>query len=58
LPNVLITSHHAFLTQEALTNIAKDTIEAFDYWEKGKIAPNELYHMPKEEIKKSNKQTP
>jgi D-lactate dehydrogenase len=58
LPNVLITSHHAFLTQEALTNIAKDTIEAFDYWEKGKIAPNELYHMPKEEIKNPIKQTP
>lgn len=58
LPNVLITSHHAFLTKEALTNIAKDTIEAFDYWEKGENAPHELYKIPKTKIINPIKQMP
>ncbi|MFD0863773.1 2-hydroxyacid dehydrogenase [Sungkyunkwania multivorans] len=31
-PNVLITSHHAFLTEEALTNIAETTFENLDLW--------------------------
>jgi D-lactate dehydrogenase len=27
MPNVIVTSHQAFLTEEALANIAKTTIE-------------------------------
>ena len=42
LPNVLITGHHAFLTVEALTNIAETTIENLDCWESGIETENEL----------------
>ncbi len=42
LPNVLITGHHAFLTEEALTNISESTIYNLDCWEAGKTCPNEL----------------
>ena len=36
LPNVLVTSHQAFLTNEALSNIAETTIKNItDYFEKG-----------------------
>ena len=42
LPNVLITGHHAFLTEEALTNISESTIYNFDCWEAEKTCPNEL----------------
>jgi len=41
-PNVLITSHQAFLTKEALNNIAETTIENLTYWEDGKECENEL----------------
>ncbi|MBF0491504.1 MAG: 2-hydroxyacid dehydrogenase [Deltaproteobacteria bacterium] len=41
-PNVLITSHQAFLTQEALENIAKTTAENLDCFEKNKKCENEL----------------
>ena len=42
LPNVIVTSHQAFLTDEALTNIAQTTIEnILDYFEHGK-AVNEV----------------
>ncbi|WNH07774.1 2-hydroxyacid dehydrogenase [Thalassobellus suaedae] len=41
-PNVLITGHHAFLTDEALTNIAETTIYNLDCWEAGKETENEL----------------
>lgn len=40
--NVLITGHHAFLTEEALTNIAETTIYNIDCWESGKGTENEL----------------
>ncbi|XLS30660.1 2-hydroxyacid dehydrogenase [Flavobacteriaceae bacterium M23B6Z8] len=43
MPNVLITAHHAFLTKEALQNIATATIEAFNHWQAGNKAPNELF---------------
>lgn len=33
-PNVLITSHQAFLTQEALNNIAQTTLESIDEFKK------------------------
>jgi D-lactate dehydrogenase len=42
LPNVLITGHQAFLTEEALTNIADTTIYNLDCWSDGKEAENEL----------------
>ncbi len=42
MPNVLISGHHAFLTKEALTNIAETTICNLDSWEEGKANENEL----------------
>ncbi|WP_298493684.1 2-hydroxyacid dehydrogenase [uncultured Algibacter sp.] len=43
LPNVLITGHHAFLTDEALTNIAETTIYNLDCWSDNKESENELH---------------
>lgn len=40
--NVLITGHQAFLTKEALENIASTTIANLDAWEKGAKPENEL----------------
>ena len=40
--NVLITGHQAFLTREALENIAITTITNLDAWEKGARPENEL----------------
>jgi D-lactate dehydrogenase len=42
MPNVLITVHHAFLTEEALTQIAVTTIYNLDCWEAEKETENEL----------------
>lgn len=42
--NVLITGHHAFLTKEALQNIALTTVYNLDSWEKGNKSINELIH--------------
>lgn len=42
MPNVLITGHHAFLTDEALTNIADTTIYNLDCYGSGKATENEL----------------
>jgi D-lactate dehydrogenase len=41
-PNVLITSHQAFLTDTALRNIAETTIYNLDCFEKNTICENEL----------------
>ncbi len=41
-PNVILTPHQAFATQEALTNIAATTIENLTDWEQGKVSKNEL----------------
>ena len=42
LPNVIITSHQAFLTREALENIASVTYENItQYFESNKL-PNEI----------------
>lgn len=41
-PNVLITGHQAFLTREALTNIADSTITSLDAWAAGHSSPFEL----------------
>jgi D-lactate dehydrogenase len=37
LPSVLITSHQAFLTHEALANIASTTLETVSAFERGKV---------------------
>jgi D-lactate dehydrogenase len=41
-PNVLITGHQAFLTQEALSQIAQTTINNLDQWEKLGVSENEI----------------
>lgn len=44
MPNVLITSHQAFLTQEALHNIAKVTLQNIsDFFERGELANEVSY---------------
>lgn len=48
LPNVIITSHQGYLTQEALGEIAKVTIQNFDDYFDGKYLENEIcYHCEK-----------
>ena len=43
MPNVIVTSHQAFLTEEALENIAETTVEnVFSFWENGGTCENEL----------------
>ncbi len=44
MPNVLITSHQAFLTSDALTNIAKTTIDNIISFQLGKSSANEIIH--------------
>ncbi|MCM3880545.1 MAG: 2-hydroxyacid dehydrogenase [Vicinamibacterales bacterium] len=39
-PNVLITAHQAFLTQEALANIAQTTLESVRAFEQGRVMTN------------------
>ncbi len=48
MPNVIVTSHQAFLTEEALTNIAETTVSNInEFFEKG-AGDNELcYHCGK-----------
>jgi D-lactate dehydrogenase len=41
-PNVVITAHQGFLTQEALTNIAETTLAGITAFEQGKPLPHEL----------------
>ncbi len=40
--NVLFTGHQAFLTQEALANIAETTLHNIDAFSKNKVSGNEL----------------
>ena len=40
--NVLLTPHQAFVTKEALANIAEITFKNINYWAKGKTSKNEL----------------
>ncbi|GAA4810001.1 2-hydroxyacid dehydrogenase [Litoribaculum gwangyangense] len=48
LPNVLITGHQAFLTKEALTNIAETTIYNLSCWHDNTPTENEVYfNLPK-----------
>ena len=41
-PNVLVTGHQAYLTREALTNIADATVASLDAWAGGGPAAHEL----------------
>ncbi|MBQ9115357.1 MAG: 2-hydroxyacid dehydrogenase [Clostridia bacterium] len=42
MPNVIVTSHQAFLTEEALMNIAETTINNIVEYSRNKECPNEL----------------
>ena len=42
MPNVLVTSHQAFLTEEALANIAQTTVSNITQFFEGGSCPNEL----------------
>ena len=57
MPNVIITSHQAFLTNEALDNIASTTLSNIkSYFDNDGICDNELcYHCGNIEICKSNR---
>ncbi len=45
LPNVVLTAHQAFLTEEALGEIARVTLSNIRDWAQGKALPNEIcYH--------------
>ena len=41
-PNVLITSHQAFLTDEALMQIARVTLQNISDFEQGRVLENEV----------------
>ncbi|MBO4949133.1 MAG: 2-hydroxyacid dehydrogenase [Peptococcaceae bacterium] len=47
MPNVLITSHQAFLTKEALENIAETTISGIENYFKNGILQNEVAYVKK-----------
>lgn len=56
MPNVILTSHQAFLTSDALENIAKITVENIRCFVDGKALENELcYHCGKSEICKKER---
>jgi D-lactate dehydrogenase len=42
MPNVLVTSHQAFFTDEALKNIAEVTLDNIDSYFAGKELANEI----------------
>ncbi|MFY9378693.1 MAG: 2-hydroxyacid dehydrogenase [Acutalibacteraceae bacterium] len=51
-PNVILTSHQAFLTEEALENIASTTIQNLDEFFEGKELTNEVcYYCDKQKVK-------
>lgn len=58
MPNVLLTSHQAFLTREALKNIAETTVENIRQFFAGEALPNEVcYRCSKNNIcKKEHKE--
>ena len=59
MPNVIVTSHQAFLTEEALNNIAETTVKnIMSYFENDGLCDNELcYHCGKiEQCKKERNQ--
>lgn len=44
-PNVLLTAHQAFLTEEALSEIARVTLENVRLWSEEDSAPNEICYQ-------------
>jgi D-lactate dehydrogenase len=54
MPNVLLTSHQAFLTKEALENIAKTTIQNLNEFFENKPLTNEIcYRVKTHEVGKN-----
>lgn len=47
MPNVIVTSHQAYLTKEALEEIAKTTIDNLDKAFSGDYSPNEICYLCK-----------
>lgn len=57
MPNVIVTSHQAFLTQEALANIAETTINNIKEFFGSDLLQNEVcYHCGRAEMEKCRKQ--
>ncbi|WP_089094046.1 2-hydroxyacid dehydrogenase [Nodularia sp. NIES-3585] len=50
-PNVLVTGHQAFFTEEALHNIAETTFANIADVEQGRSCANELIYQPEVEVK-------
>jgi D-lactate dehydrogenase len=50
LPNVLITPHQAFATQEALSNIASTTFASLNSWAIGGVSDHELTYRKTSEL--------
>ena len=50
MPNVIVTSHQAFLTQEALENIAQTTVDNIVGFFKNNQCPNELCYRCSETV--------
>lgn len=44
-PNVLLTAHQAFLTEEALRNIAEETVKNLDAYFSGSLLENEICYL-------------
>ncbi|NCC65023.1 MAG: 2-hydroxyacid dehydrogenase, partial [Spirochaetia bacterium] len=42
MPNVLVTSHQAFLTKEALSNIAQTTLKSTEAFVRGEVMEHEI----------------
>ena len=55
MPNVLVTSHQAFLTSEALHNIAETTLESIREFTSGKVMAHEICYQCSHCKKQSNK---
>jgi D-lactate dehydrogenase len=55
MPNVLVTSHQAFLTNEALHNIAKTTLENLKEYFEGEKMTNEICYQCQKPQKCDNK---
>jgi D-lactate dehydrogenase len=55
-PNVLITSHQAFFTREAMHNIARTTLENIAEYVKGGYLKNEICYQCDKECRKERKE--
>ena len=54
MPNVIVTSHQAFLTKEALSNIAATTVDNLLKFERGEPSPDTevCYQVPSRFMRK------